>query len=40
MEIKDLGSLNVVAVWDEGPDCAAEYFEGWFPEQKDEEDRI
>ena len=39
-EIKGLGNLNVGAVPDEEPDCADEYFEGWFPEQKDEEDRI
>ena len=39
-EIKDLGNLNVGAVPDEEPDCSEEYFEGWFPEQKDEEDRI
>ena len=39
-EIKDLGNLNVGAIPDEEPDCAEECFEGWFPEQKDEEDRI
>jgi len=39
-EIKDLGNLNVGAVPDEEPDCSEEYFEGWFPEQKEEEDKI
>ena len=39
-EIKDLGHLNVGAVPDEEPDCSEECFEGWFPEQKDEDDRI
>ena len=39
-EIKDLGNLNVGAIPDEEPDCSEEYFEGWFPEQKDEEDKI
>ena len=39
-EIKDLGNLNVGAAPDEEPDRPEEYFEGWFPEQKDEEGRI
>ena len=39
-EIKDLGHLNVGAVPHEEPDCSEECFEGWFPEQKDEDDRI
>ena len=37
---RDQRSRNVGAVPDEEPDCSEEYFEGWFPEQKDEEDRI